>query len=153
MFNSNARPAVPAQTAPNGAGQHPLGALAQQEAARPLSADVVTVRLAAPLKTHRGDVMEIALRQPVLTDYIEIGDIDTFVASGVDAAGQPTGMEAKTSHQALMAYAVRLSGHDTHVLGRLHPGDAGNLIRAVRLMVLPFSRGNSSSGSMSSSST
>jgi len=97
--------------------------------------------------------MEIALRQPVLTDYIEIGDIDTFVASGIDAAGQPTGMEAKTSHQALMAYAVRLSGHDTHVLGRLHPGDAGNLIRAVRLLVLPFSRGNSSSGSTSSSST
>jgi len=144
------------------AGAHPLDGLTQPPAAPPARpgvaistpatspADAIaTVRLSRPLKTHRGDVVELALRQPTLTDYIEVGDIDTFTATGLDGNGQPTGMEARTSHANLMAYAVRLSGIDAHILGTLPPADAGNVIRAVRLMVLPFSRGNSLSGSTS----
>jgi hypothetical protein len=105
------------------------------------------VELSRPLATHKGEVRKIVLRQPHLSDYIEIGDIDCVAAAGVDeSTGQPRSMEVKTNREALISWAVRLSGLDRTILGTLAPEDSGALIQAVRIAILPFSRGNSPSG-------
>lgn len=114
----------------------------------------IVIDLSAPLPTHTGDVRKLTLRQPKFADYIEIGDIDLVVAKGVQEDGQqPEGMEVKTDYHALMRWATRLTDLDRIVLGNLAPGDAGNLMRAVRMAVAPFQRGNSPSAPTSSSSS
>jgi hypothetical protein len=112
----------------------------------PVAAGAV-VHLSRPIATHKGDVAEIRLKQPTFADFIELGDIDTVVAIGVDdATGQPLGLEVKTNHKALERWAVRLTGHDAVVLNLLAPSDAGALMREVRMALKPFSQGNSQTG-------
>lgn len=100
------------------------------------------IKLSQSITTHAGPVRELTLRQPTFTDYIAIGDIDTPVLSNFDDNGRPTMMEAKTNHDAMMRWAVALTGLDKIVLSHLTPADAGQLMRRVRLAVAPFQKGN-----------
>ena len=104
-----------------------------------------SVRLSRPIATHNGDIAEITLREPTFADYIEIGDVDIASGTGVDeVTGQVAGFEVRTNYRALEAWASRLSGLDRVVLGQLTAADAGKLMRAVKMAVAPFTRGNSS---------
>lgn len=103
----------------------------------------LAIKLTKPITTHAGLVREIALRKPTFTDYIANGDIDTAVVSGISADGQPSEFRVVTNHDAIMKWAVVLTGLDRLVLAQLEPADVGELIRGVRLAMQPFSRGNS----------
>lgn len=141
MFQANKPAARAVETIPALPVHHESAA----QPAAPFAGAVV--RLTRPIATHKGDVAEIRLKQPTFADFIELGDIDTVVAIGVDdASGQPQGLEVKTNHKALERWAVRLTGLDTVVLNLLAPADAGALMREVRLALKPFSQGNSQTG-------
>lgn len=114
--------------------------------------DTLTVVLSRKIVTRAGEVTKINLREPTFTDYIALGDIDTPVASDfVD--GRATVLKTHTDRDALVGWAVALSGLDRIVLGQLSARDAGALFEAVRMAVEPFAKGNSSRASTNSSSS
>jgi hypothetical protein len=114
------------------------------------------IPLSRPLVTHQGDVSFLTLREPTLSDYIALGDIDTPVATEfVD--GVATVLRTHTYMDALIGWTVSLTGLDRIVLGRLSAVDSGALFAAVRSAVEPFTKsgvaGNSQSAPTNSSSS
>ncbi len=106
------------------------------------SVGINTIELTKPITSHKGQLRELTLRPPTFADYIEIGDVDAVVAS-LGADNRPSEMRAVTNHDAMLKWAVALTGHDRVVLSHLTPGDAGELMRRVRLALAPFAQGNS----------
>lgn len=110
-----------------------------------------SITLSRPISTHDGDKSVLNLRAPTLSDYMSHGDIDVPIATDF-VNGVATTLRAHTDREALIKWAAALTGLDRVVLGQLSAADAGRLFEAVRTAVLPFSRGNSQTGSTSSSS-
>lgn len=129
----------------NGTQAHPLTGLTQQPqapyTAPPSDGDVV--QLEHPIKSHQGDLRQIHLRPATFVDFIEIGDGDSWIASGVNSdTGETTGLRVETNYAAIMQWAVRLSGIDQHILGALKPRDSHRLMVAIKRIVGVFSKGN-----------
>ncbi len=140
----NVRANAPSMAVQNGQQAHPLSGLAQPPQA-PYTAppgDGDVVQLEQPIKSHQGDIRQIPLRAASFSDFIDIGDVDTWVASGVTDAGETTGLRVETNYPAIMQWASRLSGLDHHVLGALKPRDAHRLMVAIKRIVGVFTRGN-----------
>ena len=146
MFNNS----KPAPLSPAGgtvlrqaAGNGNVAPAPEPTAAASATAGSVTLPLTRPIVTHQGPKSEIVIRAPTFTDYIANGDIDTPVASGVGPDGRPTTLEVRTNHEAIMKWASALTGLDRLVLSQLAPGDAGEMLKHVRMAIQPFSQGNS----------
>lgn len=106
------------------------------------------IPLSRPLVTHQGDVSFLTVREPTLSDYIVLGDIDTPVATEfVD--GTATVLRTHTFMEALIGWTVALTGLDRIVLGRLSAADSGALFAAVRTAIEPFTKGGAVGNSQS----
>lgn len=106
------------------------------------------IHLSRSIVTHQGDTRVLSLREPTLADYIEFGDIDTPVATDFED-GRATVLRTHTYRDALISWAVALTGLDRIVLGALSAQDAGAVFEAVRIAVEPFSKGSASGNSQS----
>jgi len=123
---------------------HPLNGLAQQPQAPYTvpAGDGDVVQLDHPIKSHQGDIRQIALRPAAFSDFIDIGDVDSWVATGISETGEATGLRVETNYPAIMQWAARLSGLDQHILGTLKPRDSHRLMVAIKRIVAVFTKGN-----------
>lgn len=138
---------APAFAQPTAYPPHPLDGLTQPpmpassaQQASAVQGDVVN--LETPLKSHAGEMRQIHLKPATFADYIDIGDVDSWVADSVNEAGQATNLRVETNYAAIMRWATRLSDIDQHILGTLKPRDAYRLMLAIKRIVAVFTKGN-----------
>ncbi len=84
-----------------------------------------TIALSKPLATHKGDVSEIVLRDPVGSDFITINKLPLSFAS--DGTMQQTTPDFVVAVQ----WAARLSGIDAMLLGTLNRKDFAAMVNGL----------------------
>lgn len=130
---------LPSPAAEQGIGPHPSG-----------TAIVARVPLKRPLAVHGGDARTLFLREPKLRDFIDCGAVvRREVFDGDNGAAR---VELAEDYAALMRWLVRLSGHDSVVLGELGHEDGRAALTAVFRIVQALDLGNSDAAPASSSS-
>ncbi|WP_425283231.1 phage tail assembly protein [Methyloceanibacter methanicus] len=87
------------------------------------------VKLSRPLELHGGPIMEIKLREPTFSDYLEHGDL--YVGSQT-ADGS---LSFKVDRLALMNWAVALSDISALDLGELGMKDVTTLTKVISELV------------------
>lgn len=92
-----------------------------------------TVKLSKPLKTHKGDVMELELRDLTAADAVEMRVPPLNLISSRTGIGAQSTNESRfeVRYDIAMGYVSRLSGIDTILLGTLPLKDFDACVAAV----------------------
>ena len=108
-----------------------------------------TITLSRPITVHGSEgnnqPSQLSIRPANLSDYIEIGDIDSAIVTEINADGTPKSMEFKPKLDVMMLWMERLTGQSRVILDQISPGDAVQVINEVRKRVSVFTSGNSTS--------
>lgn len=90
--------------------------------------DPLVIVLAAPIKSHKGEIRELRMRKPVAADFIEIGRMP------FDVRGEGEDKRAIVDFKLAATWLARLTDHDEIVIGQLSQLDF--MLAVARINVL-----------------
>jgi len=79
--------------------------------------DLYTLALSRPLRTHKGEVRTLVIREPTAADYIEIGRVP------FDVRGENEDRRAQIDHKCAGEWVARLTDLDEIVIGGMASRD------------------------------
>jgi hypothetical protein len=101
----------------------------------PVLEDPLVVKLTQPLRTHKGMIHELRLREPRASDFIEIGRVP------FDVRGEGADRRATVDFKCAAQWAARLTDVDEILLGSMRDKDW--LVLVARINVLLLGAGSS----------